>query len=108
MRRALVPSRVILQIELVIRLRIPPLARRQNLRRDGPALPPLLLRLLRNLPRLPLLLLAVVEDRGAVLRARVHALPVLRRRIVHLVEELQQRAVRQLRGVEGHLQGLGV
>ena len=108
MRRTLVPARVILQIELVIGLRIPPLAGGQDLSRDVSALPPLLLRLVRHIARLALLLVGVVEDGGAVLRAGVHALPVLGRGVVHLVEELQQRAVRQLRGVESHLQRLGV
>jgi len=92
----------------VIRLSIPPLPSRQDLRRDGPALPPLLLSLLRDLPRLLLLLLGVIEYRGAVLRAGIHALAVLRGRVVHLVEELEEGAVGELRGIEGHLQRLGV
>lgn len=90
MRRTLIPPRILIQIQLMISLGIPPLPRLQNLRRDRFPLPPLLLHLPRHLPRLPLLLGRVVEDGGPVLRARVGALPVLRRRVMHLVEECEE------------------
>ena len=50
----------------------------------------------------------MVEDAGSVLRAGIHALPVLGRRIMHPVEKLDQRAVGQSIWVEGDLHGLGV
>ena len=87
MRRTLIPPGILIQIQLMISLRIPPLPRRQNLRRHSPLLPPLLLDLLRNLLRLRLLLIIMVEDGGAVLRAGIHALAVLGGGVVHLVEE---------------------
>lgn len=46
----------------------------------------------------------MMEDGGAILRPRVPTLPILRGRVVHLVEELEQSAVGELRGVEGHLE----
>lgn len=111
MRRTLVPAGIILQVQLMIALGIKPIAhgiRAQNLRRDPAALPPLLLRPLRHLPRDPLLLVRVREYRRPVLRARVGALPVFGRRVVHSVQEFQQRAVGYLRRVEGYLEGFGV
>lgn len=92
----------------MILLRIPPLACGQDLRRDGAAAPPLLLRLLCHLLGRLLLFFVVVEDGAAILRAGVAALPVLGRGVVHLVEELEQLAVGDLVGVEGHLEGFGV
>lgn len=106
--RTLITTRVILQIQLMILLRIPPLARGQDLRRDGPAAPPLLLHLLRHLLGRLLLLLVVVEDGAAVLRPAVGALSVLGCRVVHLVEEFEQLAVSDLVWVEGYLEGFGV
>lgn len=69
MRRALITPRIVMQIQLVIILRIPPPARLQNLRRDLPILKPLLLRRLGNLDRLGFLFRGVVKDGAAVLRA---------------------------------------
>ena len=108
MRRTLVPAGIIMQIQLMILFRIPPLPRLQDLRRDRPALPPLLLRSFCNRLGHLLLLGTMVEDRGAVLRAGVHALPVFRSGIVHLVEEFEERAVCYFLGVEYDLEGLGV
>ena len=48
------------------------------------------------------------EDRGAVLRADVVALPVRRGRIVEAEEEVEDVAVRDLRRIEDDLDGLGV
>src|SRR5262249_23024499 len=56
----------------------------------------------------PLLLVAGVEDRRAVAAADVVALPVLRRRVVDLEEELEQVAERDELGVEDDLDRLGV
>ena len=93
----------------MILLRIPPLARLQNLRRYLPLpLPPLLAHLLRHSFRLNLLLGRVREDGAAVLGARIHALAVRRRGVVHLVEEFEEGAVGEGGGVEGHLEGFGV
>lgn len=79
-----------------------------NLRRDAPALPPLLLRAVRHIPRNLLLLGVVREDRAAVLGAGVSALAVRGRRVVHFVEELEETGVGDEGGVEGYLQGFGV
>src|SRR5262245_30838423 len=49
-----------------------------------------------------------VEDRRPVTGADVVALPVLRRRVVDLEEELEQVAVRDLLGIELDLYGFGV
>ena len=103
MRRTLIPPGVIMQIQLMIFLRVPPLARLQDLRRDRALFPPLLLHLLRHALRLGLLLRRMVEDGAAVLRPRVHALAVRRGGIVHLVEEFEEGAVGEGGGVEDHL-----
>lgn len=92
----------------MVHLRIPPLAGRQNLSHHGPLRPPLPADLRRHLARRRLLLRVVVEDGAAVLRAAVRALRVRGRRIVHAVEELEELAVRQLRGVVVHLERFGV
>jgi len=55
-----------------------------------------------------LLLLAVVEDGGAVLRADVRALAIQRRRVVHAEKDVQQVAERDNRGVERDVDDLGV
>ena len=95
MRRTLVTAGIIMQIQLMIILRVPPLAGLEDLRRNLPLLPPLLLRLGRHALCLGLLLRRVVEDGAAVLRAGVHALAVRRRGVVHLVEEFEQGRVRE-------------
>lgn len=105
---ALVSTRVIIQILLMIRLGIPPLTRRQDLSDNLATLPPLLLDLLRHLARNLFLLGVVEEDAAAVLAARVGPLAVVCRRVVHFVEELEQRAVADLFWVVHHLQRLGV
>ncbi len=107
MARALISAWVIVQILLMIRFRIPPLARRQNFRNNLP-LPPFLISQLSDLPRHTLLLLVVIKNPAAVLRAGIWALAVRGRRIVHLVEELEELAVSYLRGVVGNLQGFGI
>ena len=61
MTRALIAHGVIVQILLMILLRRPPFARRRNLR-NNLALPPLVIRLLRHLPRHLFLLVVVVVD----------------------------------------------
>lgn len=107
MAGTLVPTTVLIQILLMILLGGPPPAGGRKLGDDAP-LPPLLVDLPRHLPR-HLLLLGVVEvDGGPVLRPRVGALGVERRRVVHLVEELEQLAVRDLFRVEDDLRGFGV
>lgn len=105
--RTLVSARVCVEVLLVVRLSIPPFARGQHFGGDA-ALPPLLVDLLRHLLRNLLLLRVVVEDGAAVLRAHVGALAVLGRGVVHLVEELEERAVFDLGGVVDYLERLGV
>lgn len=91
----------------MILLRIPPLSRGQNLRHNA-SLPPLLIDLLRDFLRDLLLLLIMVEDPTAVLRARVGSLAVLSCGVVHLVEVFDQSLVGDLLGVEDDLAGFGV
>lgn len=106
--RALIPTRVDIQVLLMIVLSIPPLTRRQHLRDHLTLLPPLLSDQSRHLLGHLFLLLIVIEDPTPVLTSRVRALPILCRGIMHLVEELQQRAVRHLLRIKRHLQCLGV
>ena len=87
--------------------RVPPLARRQDLR-DHLPLPPLLADQLRHLPRYALLLRVVVEDAAAVLGAGVRPLAVGGRGVVHPVEEFEELSVGDLVWVEGYLEGFGV
>ena len=82
-----------MQIQLMVILRVPPLARLEYLRRNLTLFPPLLLHLLRHALRLRLLLRRVVEDGAAVLGSRVHALAVRGGGIVHLVEEFDEGGV---------------
>ena len=89
----ILPSRVLVQIQLMIGLCIPPLSCLQNLRRDLTLLPPLRLYLLRHLLGRLLLFWRVVEDTAAVLSSRVHALAVFGRGIVHFVEEFEEGGV---------------
>ena len=107
MTRALIPAWVAVQVLLVIILRIPPLSSGQDLRNNLP-FPPLLIDLLRHLPRHTLLLSVVIENAASVLGARVWTLAVGSRRIVHFVEELEELAVGYLVGVKGYLKGFGI
>ena len=97
-----------MQIQLMIILRIPPPPRLQDFRRDLIILEPLLLRRLRNPLRVRFLLRRMVEDGASVLRACVHALPVLGGRVMHFVEELEEVGVGDEGGVEGYLEGFRV
>ncbi len=107
MRRTLIPPRIPIQIQLMILLRIPPPPRFQHLRRHLSPIP-LLIHLPCHLLRLPLLLLIMPENRAPILRPRIHALPILRRGVVHLVEECEERFVRDFVWVEINLQRFGV
>lgn len=91
----------------MVLLGIPPLACRNNLRCDR-LLIPLLGNFIRDLLRNLVLLVAMCEDRTAVLCADVGSLAVLRRGIMHAVEEFQQGAVADDRGVKGQLNSFGV
>ena len=104
---ALVSAGVVVQVLLVVGLGIPPLSSLQYLC-DDLALVPLLVRLLGDVLCNLLLLLVVVEDAAAVLRADVGALAVGGGRVVHAVEVLDQAAVGDLRGVEDDLERFGV
>lgn len=101
--RALIATRVHIQILLMVRLSVPPLTRRQDLSHDF-ALPPLLVHLLGDLPCDLLLLLVVVEDTAAILRPSVRSLPVGSRRVVHLVEIFEEGTVGDLVRVENNLE----
>jgi hypothetical protein len=107
MARALVSARVVVQVFLVVRLGVPPLASLQHLC-GNLALVPLLVGLLCNVLGDLLLLLVVVEDATAVLRADVRALAVGGCRIVHAIEVLEQTAVGDLGRVEDDLERFGV
>lgn len=106
--RALITTRVLVQIKLVISLSIPPLRSRQNLRNNSAVLPPLLLHLLSHFTSLLLLFFAVRENAAAVLGAGVGTLTVLGCGIVHLVEEFEEGAVRYFVRVESDLESFGV
>ena len=89
---ALIAIGVVHQVQLVVLLGIPPLLGRKDLC-DDLATPPLLVRLLGDFFCKPFLLIVVVEDAAAVLRAAIGALLVWRRGVVHLVEELEDLGV---------------
>ena len=111
MGRTLITPRIIVQIKLMITLGIIPILhwiRLQYLRGDFSGLPPLLLHLLRDLTRYLLLLVVVIKDRAAVLSAGVGALSVFGGGVVHFVEKFEERAVGELVGVVGYLQGFGI
>jgi hypothetical protein len=105
--RALISARVVVQVQLVVLLCVPPLSRRQNLGHHA-ALPPLLVDLLGDVARLLLLLGVMVEDGGAVLRACVWTLAVRGGGVVHLVEEFEEGAVRDFLRVVDDLESFGV
>src|ERR1043165_6455674 len=100
-----IPVRKPLQVILVIPLGRPESRAVDDLRRDRAR--PLLLRALDGLLRRLALLLVMDEDRRAVLRADVVALPVRRRRVVQAEEEIEDVVVRDLRRIEHDLAALG-
>ena len=105
--RTLIARRVLIQIQLVVLLSIPPLSRLQDLCRDR-LLIPFLADLVRDLMRDLVLLLTVREDSAAVLGAHVRALTVLGCGVVHAVEEFEELAVADYGGIKGYLEGFGV
>lgn len=107
MAGALVATRVDVEVLLVVRLRVPPLAGWQNFCGNA-TLPPLFVDLLRDLLCNLLLLIVVVEDGAAVLCANIRSLTVLGCGVVHLVEELEERAVFDLGWVVDYLERLSV
>lgn len=107
MARALIAPGIVIEIQLMILLCIPPLSRRQDLGCNA-VLPPLLVRLLRDLFCRLLLFRVVVEDGAAVLRAAVGALLVLRGWVVHFIEEFEEGTVGNLVRVVYNLQCLSV
>ncbi len=86
---------------------IPPFPRWQDLGCHL-ALPPLLVDLFCDSLCFLFLLGVVIEDSASVLRTPVWALLVLRCRVVHLVKELEKRAVCDLVWVVDYLKGFGV
>lgn len=90
--RTLISSRVILKIELVIFLRIPPLTCRQNLggqRRLIPLLADFFCNLLCDL----MLLISVRKDRTTVLCTNIWTLSVFCCGVVHAVQKFEKLAV---------------
>lgn len=75
---------------------------------DGLARVPLLLDLFGDARGDLLLLWRMVKDATAVLRARIHALAIKSRGIVHAVKELEQCCIGHLFWIENHLQRFGV
>jgi len=104
---ALITTGVMVQVQLMVLFRIPPLACWQNLRRNT-ALPPLLVNLVRHVPRNLLLLGIVVKNCRSVLSANIRALAICSRRIMHLIEKFQQVAICDFLGVIDYLQCLGI
>ena len=92
----------------MIRFRIPPLAGWYDLGSDLTILPPLLLHLLSDLLRYPLLLIIVEEDGATVLSAGIRSLPVQSGRIVHFVEEFEELTIGYLFGVKDDLERFGI
>lgn len=83
----LVPKRILVQVQLVILLSIPPLASLEDFRRHL-ATVPLLIDLGGNILCNLLLLRVVIENGTAVLSARIVTLAVAGSRVVRAVEEL--------------------
>ena len=90
--RTLISGRVILKIELVIFLRIPPLTRRQDLGGKW-RLIPLLADFLCNLLCDLMLFISMRKDRTAVLRTNIRTLSVFCCGVVHAVEKFKKLAV---------------
>ncbi len=107
MRRALIATLSIIKVLLMVVLGIPPLASRHKVG-DNLALPPLLVGLVGDLLGDALLLVVVVEDAGAVLRAGIWALLVMGGWVVHAIEVLDEVDVRNFVGVVGELDGFCV
>lgn len=107
MARALIAHGIDVQVSLVVVLCIPPLAGRHNIG-DDLVLPPLLVGFLSDVLGDALLLVVVVENARAVLRAGVWTLLVQRRGVVHLVEVFEELSVGDLLWVVEDLDGFGV
>lgn len=104
---ALVAEGVLVKVELVVLLGVPPLASLHDLGGDL-AIVPLLVDLGGDLLSNALLLGVVVEDARAVLGAGVVALTVESGRVVHAVEELEQLLVAESVGIVDQLGGLRI
>ena len=84
---ALISTWMVIQIQLMILLRVPPLASWQNFSNDA-ALPPLLVRLLRNFLCYGFLLVIMIEDATSILGANIWPLSIRSSGIVHAVKVL--------------------
>lgn len=103
----LVAPWVTVQVLLVHQLGRPEVGRRYDLGDDA-ALVPLLVGFSRDLSRDFLLLFVVEEYRAPVLRPHIDTLLVLSRRVVRVVEELDDLCVGDSRRVVVHCYGFGV
>src|ERR1700712_661635 len=92
----------------MICLCIPPLSSWQDLCHNLSILPPLLLDFLCDLLCNLLLLRVVVENTTPVLGSSIWTLSILRCRIVHLVQKLNQRRIADLLWIEHDLQSFRV
>lgn len=104
---ALVPIGVVHQVQLVILLGIPPLLGWEDLS-DDLATPPLFVGFLGDLFGNLLLFIIVIEDTAAILRAAIGPLLVVRRGVVHLVEELEDLGVGETGGIVDQEGSFGV
>lgn len=89
---------IVLEVQLMIILGVPPGTRRDDLCHDT-TLVPLIVGLLCDLLGNLLLLLVVEVDPTAVVGPSVWTLPVYRCRVMHPVEELEELTVRDPRGI---------
>lgn len=101
-RGALVAAGVLVKIELVIRLSVPPFSCRHNLC-DDLAVPPLFVGTFGDVLGNSLLLGRMEKDGGAVLSPPVGTLVVQLRGVVDGVEVLDELSVRDLLRVKGDL-----
>src|SRR3972149_3091766 len=98
----------LLEIALVILFRPVELRRGRDLRHDRPLVSAAHFELLLHRLRRHHLLGGVIEHRGPVLRPEVRPLPVQGRGVVIFKKHSQELFVRDLGGIELHLQGFGV
>lgn len=105
---AFVTTWILIQIELVVCFRIPPLPRWKDFGDNLASFPPLFADFLSDVSRYLFLLFIVIKYATSVLRSPVWALLVFGCWVVHLVEELEQLTVGDLLGIEDYLKCFGI